>query len=405
MSINIWIVIGISIYLIHSYFIFNFAFPLLKYPTKRIFVFVLIPIINTVVFTIAYFLGFSFVALYGLSYGMYMLFFKFSSKAPFRQILFGASSYLINLSSVHFFVILCTGALFELSIASIFSSTTLFFGTIAVSYTLLIGVLELAKRYLSAKRLQAVSTASGYSEIMGISSTILMGIILLDSWILINSSFSVSFFVASITTIVFVLVMYYCLFFVNTYILILHPYKRKADEAVSLRGKVHEKKVAAEYKLYTDDLTHLYNKRFIYHKLDELCENEESHFAIIYADLAALKSVNDTFGHKTGDRYILSVSHAFQKAVREEDFCARVGGDEFIVVLPDVSDEILDSVVLRIQQYIKAKNNKESYTVHANLGFKSFDQKKHKHSRTEVLEIVDALMKQDKQNYYSNGGV
>ncbi len=405
MSSYFWIFVGTFTYFIHSTLIFKFSIPLLKYATKKNIVFLIIPIINTGIFVSAYFLGLSYFALYTLSFGLYIFYFLCSSKAPFRQVLFGASSYLINLASIHFLVLLCVGAVLNVSISTIFSNTVLFFIVLSVSYALLIGVLFIAKKFLSAKRLLAISTARGYSEIMGVSTSLLFGVILTDSWVLYNNTFILPFFVSSIATIAFVVIMYYCLFFVNTYIIVLHPYKRKADEAVSLHGQVIERKKVTEYKLYTDDLTSLYNKRFIYQKLDELCEDEKSHFGVIYADLAALKTVNDAFGHKVGDRYILSVSNAFRKAVREDDFCARIGGDEFVVILSDVTTESLTDIISRIKELVSEQNQKEKFTVYANLGFMTFDLSLQKRTRTEVLEAVDKLMKKEKQLFYEQGGV
>ncbi len=400
MNVRVFEFIGFSIYILHSFFIFHFAIPLLKYPTKRKIIFFIVPVINTFVFAFVYYLGLPFFALYIASYVVYFVTFKLVSKAPFRQILFGTSSYLINLASIHLLVLIITGAVLNMTLVEMYDNHSLFFQTLSITYLILIGVLELAKKYLSAAKLLEVSTAKIYSEIMGGTSSFLFFVVLLDSWVLANNPHTVEFFLSSVITILFVLLMYYSLFFFNTFIMVLHPYKRKADEAVTLHGQVIKKKLATEYKLYTDDLTKLYNRRFIYRKIDELCESSDNNFGLIYADLAGLKSVNDTFGHKVGDRYLIDIANIVRATIREDDFSARVGGDEFVVILTDVTDEILQSIINRMQHLIKEHDEKEIFTVHANLGYKYFAMGEKKKTRTEVLDIVDNLMKKDKEFYY-----
>ncbi len=260
-------------------------------------------------------------------------------------------------------------------------------------------VARLSEKYIPKKKFIEISTAKIYSEIMAFQSTFLFAAVCIESWFLMHLDFNLIFNISALATIFFVLTMFYCLFYFNAHITVLHPYKRKADEAKTLHGKVMKRKMAAEYKLYSDDLTKLYNKRFIHKKIDELCEAVDIDFAVAYADLVALKHVNDTYGHKVGDRYIISVAKALQKAIREEDFSARVGGDEFVIILTSVSSVEMEQVIKRIKETIRRIDEKESFTVHANLGYMCFESRD-KYSRVEVLEKVDLLMKHDKKAFY-----
>ncbi len=295
--------------------------------------------------------------------------------------------------------------LLNITLLEVYTNTTLFFQTVIVAYCILFIMLKIAEKFLPNNKLLEISVAKVYSEIMAGIATLMFIVILLDSQFLMSIPPVISFIISTASTIFFVLIMYFCLFFFNAKTVVLRPYRRKADEAVSLHGKMLEKKVAAEYKLYRDDLTKLYNRRFVYSKIDELCETENAAFGLIYADLVGLKKVNDLYGHRVGDKYIINVARILEKAIREDDYSARVGGDEFVIILSDITKEALDEVVQRIRKLIKKLDKKEDFTVYANLGSMVFNETGKKKTRSELLEMVDALMKEDKNAFYAQGGI
>ncbi len=389
----------------HSYFLLRFSVSLLKYAKQGGFLSVFFPILTATVFISIYLLDFPYVAIYLIIYCFYFFMFRCLSKAPTRQIWFATSSFLLNISVIHSLALVLSSLILRLPLIEIYSNQNLFFITAVITYIFLYFVLLAAQKHLSGSKLVEISTAKVYSEIMSATSTILFLFLTFATWLLFHSVLNIPLYISIISSILFVLVMYYCLFFFNTYITVLHPYKRKADEAAKLHNQVIKKKLDTEYKLYTDDLTNLYNKRFIYYKIDELCANKQTNFALIYADLVALKTVNDTYGHKAGDRYIVSVANALQKAIREDDFSARIGGDEFVIILIDVSNSDLESVVNRIRNLIEGIDKKELFTVHANLGYKWFNIFEKTHTRESLLHMVDDLMKHDKKSFYKKGGV
>tara|TARA_R110002049_G_scaffold23781_7_gene84813 strand:+ start:15339 stop:16439 length:1101 start_codon:yes stop_codon:yes gene_type:complete len=107
-------------------------------------------------------------------------------------------------------------------------------------------------------------------------------------------------------------------------------------------------KIAAEEQAYTDTLTGLKNRRALDTVLTRLIAGQGS-FAVMQIDLDYFKAVNDTLGHAAGDHVLQVVARIMVEETRDTDMVARVGGDEFTVVLPDVrSDEVLRSVGRRI---------------------------------------------------------
>ncbi|MGJ8625649.1 MAG: diguanylate cyclase domain-containing protein [Sulfitobacter sp.] len=107
-------------------------------------------------------------------------------------------------------------------------------------------------------------------------------------------------------------------------------------------------KIAAEEQAFTDTLTGLKNRRAMDTILSRLVAGNSS-FAVMHIDLDYFKAVNDTLGHAAGDHVLQTVARIMVEETRETDVVARVGGDEFTVILPDVSsDDILRRVGRRI---------------------------------------------------------
>lgn len=97
-----------------------------------------------------------------------------------------------------------------------------------------------------------------------------------------------------------------------------------------------------EYYATRDPLTHLYNQRVFWELLEYEVSRARRHqqsFAVLMVDLDNFKTVNDTYGHGTGDRFLQAFSKAVRSALRNEDILARYGGDEFVAILPEVSAE------------------------------------------------------------------
>lgn len=99
-----------------------------------------------------------------------------------------------------------------------------------------------------------------------------------------------------------------------------------------------------KYKSFHDELTGVYNRTFYNEEVKLLEKDETIPLSIIIADLNGLKITNDTFGHLEGDKLIFEVAQILKNSVRNNDIVARIGGDEFAILLPYSKKEIAERI-------------------------------------------------------------
>lgn len=98
-----------------------------------------------------------------------------------------------------------------------------------------------------------------------------------------------------------------------------------------------EKQRQAEYLSYHDVLTGLYNRRFLEDALKRLEISRNLPLSVMVMDINGLKLTNDAFGHDLGDLLLKKSAEIMQSQIRDEDILARVGGDEFVLLMPKTS--------------------------------------------------------------------
>lgn len=104
-----------------------------------------------------------------------------------------------------------------------------------------------------------------------------------------------------------------------------------------------------EYLSYHDHLTGLYNRRFFVEELKKKDIRENYPITVIMADVNGLKLVNDSFGHTKGDELLIKTAEVIKKFCRSEDTVCRVGGDEFVVIMPKTTTREAEKIVHSIQ--------------------------------------------------------
>ncbi len=151
-----------------------------------------------------------------------------------------------------------------------------------------------------------------------------------------------------------------------------------------------------------DDLTRLYNVRYLYQTLDNEIRRARrygSSVSVVFMDMDGFKLVNDAYGHRAGSFTLTEVAQVITMSVRESDFVARYGGDEFVLMLPETSARRAVQMAERVRDRIASHrfNGGVSADIYltASFGVASFPE--HAHEAEKLIELADAAMYEAKQ--------
>lgn len=140
-------------------------------------------------------------------------------------------------------------------------------------------------------------------------------------------------------------------------------YKMK-QRLIAQSNELQEKNQVIEHLAYHDGLTNLPNRRYFQELLIQTVNKAKKHkqtFGLMYVDLDRFKYINDSLGHIMGDRLLQEVSKRLLSVVREQDIVARVGGDEFNILLPETDREHVLEVAEHILFALKEAFTIEQY--------------------------------------------
>lgn len=129
----------------------------------------------------------------------------------------------------------------------------------------------------------------------------------------------------------------------------------KVAQDITDRKKYEE---SLHYLSTHDSLTGLYNRVYFDAEMKRLASSREYPVSIIVADVDGLKTVNDTKGHDAGDQLIQATASAILTVFRAADVVARIGGDEFAILLPNTDRQTAQDAVDRIRSNVESYNSK-----------------------------------------------
>jgi two-component system cell cycle response regulator len=150
-----------------------------------------------------------------------------------------------------------------------------------------------------------------------------------------------------------------------------------------------------------DELTGLHNRRYFVEALDgefERANRYETEMALIMLDLDYFKKVNDTYGHPAGDMVLSDIGKILKKHVRRNDFACRYGGEEFAVILPNVSKDGINMAYERFREMVtkqtfEYKSEQFHITVSIGIAFSNDAE-----SANDLLAHADQALYQAKES-------
>lgn len=154
-----------------------------------------------------------------------------------------------------------------------------------------------------------------------------------------------------------------------------------------------------EYLANHDHLIGIYNRRYFEDAFNR--QNNENNFpvGIILGDINALKIFNDSFGHAEGDKALKEVSLRIKEVIRDNDVFARIGGDEFVVMVTATSEEQIKEYMAEIDRHVNSfANMNEKNTLTISLGYGV--QRNMEDNLDVLIKEAEAFMYNRK--YYSN---
>jgi len=145
----------------------------------------------------------------------------------------------------------------------------------------------------------------------------------------------------------------------------------------------------------TDELTNLYNRRRFFDLAEQnlkMATLLKKRSLLLYIDMDDLKWINDNCGHNEGDKALIALAGVIKQTFRESDIIARIGGDEFVILL-ESTDENDKTATTRLQENLRNYNNKLTidYNLSVSIGAAPFDPD-HPVSIDELLDQADSSM-------------
>jgi diguanylate cyclase (GGDEF)-like protein len=160
----------------------------------------------------------------------------------------------------------------------------------------------------------------------------------------------------------------------------------------------HEREIA-----HKDYLTGALNSLFFYNVLQMEINRSlryKNLFTIAYIDLDNIKTVNDEFGHATGDEVLCFVVNQIKNSLRKVDVVARLGGDEFALLMPETNQKSAQVVLSKLQHNILAGMQKNNWPVTLSIGVLTYIDTPP--TANEAIKKVDDLMYSVKKSSKNN---
>ncbi len=166
------------------------------------------------------------------------------------------------------------------------------------------------------------------------------------------------------------------------------PYEIIFREMKEKEQKLSEQNSILKNQSTIDGLTGLYNHRYIYERLAEeshRCSRHKCSFTVMILDIDHFKNINDTFGHLTGDKILKELSLILKENIRQTDLVGRYGGEEFLIMLAEISLNEGFEVAEKIRQIVYSTTFSQDIRFTVSIGIEEYTGE----SISDLLEKAD----------------
>jgi len=187
--------------------------------------------------------------------------------------------------------------------------------------------------------------------------------------------------------------------FVITKLSVLPGSEESWDRILFSNVDITERKLAEEQLSYVslhDMMTGLYNRAFFEEEMERMGKSRLRPVSILIGDMDNLKKINDLQGHQAGDAALKHMANIFKKCFRPEDVIARIGGDEFSILLPNISKDLSKQVKQRVLDQVALYNQSNSKGMQLSISIGCGTANKGD-LLTDVFKLADEHMYQEKK--------
>ncbi|PKN02692.1 hypothetical protein CVU76_01485 [Candidatus Dojkabacteria bacterium HGW-Dojkabacteria-1] len=183
-------------------------------------------------------------------------------------------------------------------------------------------------------------------------------------------------------------------------------YKTSRERELTLERRINELNTAAN----TDPMTKLLNRYGYWERVKAIlnCGDSERRVGILVVDIDKLKTINDTMGHKTGDKAITQIGDLISSTIRNRDIAVRYGGDEFVIVVEELSGSKSTAHGLGSRLVRTINQNKKNFLTTTSIGvhvtrvgdFEKYlnNENKLRKEWDKAVEIADKMAYKAKEN-------
>jgi len=172
-------------------------------------------------------------------------------------------------------------------------------------------------------------------------------------------------------------------------------------KATRLARKLHQANRELHKLAMHDPLTLLPNRAYLEQQLDNYIQGASEGtqvFALMFLDLDGFKMINDAYGHHVGDRLLISATERLKSCIESEHVLARVGGDEFVLLIPATSSEIAERIAGRIVKAIEKPFNIAEYELMVSISIGIALYPPHGSDGRDMMFNADVAMYHTKNN-------
>lgn len=272
---------------------------------------------------------------------------------------FGSGNFILHIMLLRLIVLSIFSIWLKCSIYEVINNEFLYYNSIFITMIFCMLFLSIFKRLIDSEKIELIVKHREQLKYLSIAVTIMNIYLIIISILYEFNIYKILNPLFLLATSLMIFLAFYTVFNHGIKMSLMIEYKQKSVYLENELVKNKENQEKLKSVIFIDELTGIYNRRYAIINLNKLIlKNEE--FCVCFIDIDGLKYVNDIFGHNEGDEYIKSVVEYVSSELSDTDKFCRVGGDEFLILIPHYNQILAEEKAFRIFEKINSETNKNN---------------------------------------------